>query len=78
MAHGRRFGAHLQGFRVHHNDCPGTAKGGIRFHHHETIDTIAPGGLDAWKTAVNGPAPGGRQGRGDLQPKELSAGELQR
>ena len=30
----------FRGFRVQHNDAKGPAKGGVRFHPDETIDTI--------------------------------------
>src|SRR4051794_39563423 len=30
----------FRGFRVQHNDSRGPAKGGIRFHPHETVDTV--------------------------------------
>ena len=30
----------FRGFRIQHSDARGPAKGGIRFHPHETIDTV--------------------------------------
>jgi len=69
----------FQGFRVHHNDALGPAKGGIRFHPHETIDTIrALAAWMTWKTAVLGLPLGGGKGGVICNPKEMSAGELQR
>ena len=38
----------FQGFRVQHNDARGPAKGGIRFHPQETIDTVRA--LAMWMT----------------------------
>src|SRR5690554_4942190 len=38
----------FKAFRVQHNDARGPAKGGIRFHPHETIDTIRA--LSMWMT----------------------------
>jgi glutamate dehydrogenase/leucine dehydrogenase len=43
----------FQGYRVQYNDARGPAKGGIRFHPDETIDTIrALAAWMTWKTAV--------------------------
>lgn len=38
----------FKGFRVQHNDARGPAKGGIRFHPHETADTVRA--LAMWMT----------------------------
>ena len=38
----------FKGFRVQHNDARGPAKGGIRFHPHETADTVRA--LSMWMT----------------------------
>ena len=38
----------FHGFRVQHNDARGPAKGGIRFHFEETIDTVRA--LATWMT----------------------------
>ena len=44
----------FRGFRVQYNDARGPAKGGIRFHPNETIDTIrALAAWMTWKTAVS-------------------------
>jgi len=54
----------FKGFRVQHNDARGPAKGGIRFHPLETIDTVRA--LAMWMTwkcsVVNIPLGGGKGG----------------
>lgn len=54
----------FRGFRVQHNDARGPSKGGIRFHPHETIDTVRA--LSMWMTwkcaVVNIPLGGGKGG----------------
>lgn len=69
----------FQGFRVQYNDARGPVKGGIRFHPDETIDTVKA--LAAWMTwkcsVVNIPL-GGAKGGVICNPKEMSAGELER
>ncbi len=54
----------FRGFRVQHNDSRGPAKGGIRFHPMETIDTVRA--LSMWMTwkcaVVNIPLGGGKGG----------------
>ncbi len=54
----------FRGFRVQHNDARGPAKGGIRFHPMETIDTVRA--LAMWMTwkcsVVNIPLGGGKGG----------------
>lgn len=54
----------FNGFRVQHNDARGPAKGGIRFHPMETIDTVRA--LSMWMTwkcsVVNIPLGGGKGG----------------
>jgi len=54
----------FKGFRVQHNDAQGPAKGGIRFHPMETIDTVRA--LAMWMTwkcsVVNIPLGGGKGG----------------
>ncbi len=54
----------FHGFRVQHNDARGPAKGGIRFHFEETIDTVrALATWMTWKTAVlDLPLGGGKGG----------------
>jgi glutamate dehydrogenase (NAD(P)+) len=69
----------FQGFRVQYNDARGPVKGGIRFHPDETIHTVKA--LAAWMTwkcsVVNIPL-GGAKGGVICNPKEMSAGELER
>jgi glutamate dehydrogenase (NAD(P)+) len=54
----------FKGFRVQYNDARGPAKGGIRFHSSETIDTVrALAAWMTWKTAVvDIPLGGGKGG----------------
>jgi glutamate dehydrogenase (NAD(P)+) len=69
----------FQGFRVQYNDARGPAKGGIRFHPDETIDTVrALAAWMTWKTAVSDIPLGGGKGGVICNPRELSAGELER
>ncbi len=69
----------FQGFRVQYNDARGPAKGGIRFHPNETIDTVrALAAWMTWKTAVVNVPLGGGKGGVICNPRELSPGELQR
>jgi glutamate dehydrogenase len=66
----------FQGFRVQHNDARGPAKGGIRFHPQETIDTVRA--LSMWMTwkcaAVDIPL-GGAKGGVVCDPHNLSPRE---
>ncbi|HEX32143.1 MAG TPA: Glu/Leu/Phe/Val dehydrogenase, partial [Candidatus Acetothermia bacterium] len=69
----------FQGFRVQYNDARGPTKGGIRFHPEETIDTVrALAAWMTWKCAVVDIPYGGGKGGVICNPKELSAGELER
>jgi glutamate dehydrogenase (NAD(P)+) len=69
----------FQGFRVHYNDARGITKGGIRFHPEETIDTVrALACWMTWKCAVVDIPLGGAKGGIICNPKEMSAGELER
>jgi len=66
-------------FRVQYNDARGPCKGGIRFHPSETIDTVrALAAWMTWKTAVVDVPLGGGKGGIVVDPKALSAGELER
>ena len=68
-----------QGFRVQYNDARGPAKGGIRFHPDETIDTVrALAAWMTWKTAVADVPLGGGKGGVICNPREMSTGELER
>lgn len=63
----------FRGFRVQHNDARGPAKGGIRFHPLETIDTVrALSMLMTWKTAVTDIPLGGGKGGVICDPHHLS------
>ncbi|HEX9117162.1 MAG TPA: Glu/Leu/Phe/Val dehydrogenase [Anaerolineae bacterium] len=69
----------FQGFRVQYNDARGPAKGGIRFHPDETIDTVrALSAWMTWKTSVVDIPLGGGKGGVICDPKSLSVGELER
>jgi glutamate dehydrogenase (NAD(P)+) len=69
----------FQGFRVQYNDAKGPAKGGIRFHPEETIDTVrALSAWMTWKCSLLDLPLGGGKGGIICNPKEMSAGELER
>lgn len=69
----------FKGFRVQYNDARGPAKGGVRFHPDETIDTVrALAAWMTWKTAVADVPLGGGKGGVICNPRELSRGELER
>jgi glutamate dehydrogenase (NAD(P)+) len=66
-------------FRVQYNDARGPAKGGIRFHPDETIDTVrALAAWMTWKTAVADIPLGGGKGGVICNPREMSQAELER
>jgi len=68
----------FQGFRVQYNDAKGITKGGIRFHPHETIDTVrALSAWMTWKCALLDLPLGGAKGGVICNPKELSVRELE-
>jgi len=69
----------FQGFRVQYNDARGPAKGGIRFHPDETIDTVrALAAWMTWKCALLDLPLGGGKGGVVCNPKQMSEGELER
>lgn len=69
----------FHGFRVQYNDARGPTKGGLRFHPHETIDTVrALAAWMTWKTAVMDIPLGGGKGGIICNPKAMSPGELER
>jgi glutamate dehydrogenase (NAD(P)+) len=69
----------FRGFRVQYNDARGPAKGGIRFHAAETVDTIrALAAWMTWKTAIMDIPLGGGKGGVVCDPRELSQSELER
>jgi glutamate dehydrogenase (NAD(P)+) len=69
----------FRGFRVQHNDARGPAKGGIRFHPQETIDTVRALSMwMTWKTAVVDLPLGGGKGGVICDPHSLSAFEQEK
>jgi glutamate dehydrogenase (NAD(P)+) len=68
----------FQGYRIQYNFARGPAKGGIRFHPEETVDTIrALGCWMTWKTAVVDIPLGGGKGGVKCDPKSMSKRELE-
>jgi glutamate dehydrogenase (NAD(P)+) len=66
----------FQGYRVQHNDARGPSKGGIRFHPHETLDTVRALAMwMTWKCAVVDIPLGGGKGGVICDPHNLSAWE---
>jgi glutamate dehydrogenase (NAD(P)+) len=66
----------FRGFRVQHNDARGPAKGGIRFHPLETLDTVrALATWMTWKCSVVDIPLGGGKGGVICDPHNLSARE---
>lgn len=67
------------GYRVQHNDARGPAKGGIRFHPAETMDTIRALAMwMTWKCAVVDIPLGGGKGGIAVDPADLTVGEKER
>jgi glutamate dehydrogenase len=63
----------FRGFRCQHSDARGPAKGGIRFHPQETIDTVrALATWMTWKTSVVDIPLGGGKGGVICDPRNLS------
>ena len=66
----------FRGFRSQHSDARGPAKGGIRFHPQETIDTVRALSMwMTWKTAVADLPLGGGKGGVICDPHNLSQRE---
>jgi glutamate dehydrogenase (NAD(P)+) len=66
----------FRGFRVQHNDARGPAKGGIRFHPQESIETVkALATWMTWKCAVVDIPLGGGKGGVICDPHDLSPRE---
>ncbi|HRR33309.1 MAG TPA: Glu/Leu/Phe/Val dehydrogenase [Kiritimatiellia bacterium] len=66
----------FRGFRVQHNDARGPAKGGIRFHPMETIDTVRALSMwMTWKCSVVDIPLGGGKGGVICDPHHLSLRE---
>lgn len=69
----------FNGYRIQHNDARGPAKGGIRFHPQETVDTIRALSMwMTWKCAVVDIPLGGGKGGVICDPRTLSKGEQER
>ena len=69
----------FKGYRVQYNDARGPTKGGLRFHPHETLDTVrALAAWMTWKCAVLDLPLGGAKGGVTCNPKALSLTELER
>jgi glutamate dehydrogenase len=67
------------GFRVQHSDARGPAKGGIRFHPAETIDTVRALAMwMTWKTSVADIPLGGGKGGVPVDPATLSISEKEK
>lgn len=66
-------------YRIKHNDARGPAKGGIRFHPHETADTVRALSMwMTWKCAVVDIPLGGGKGGVICDPHNLSLAEQER
>lgn len=69
----------FQAYRIKHNDARGPAKGGIRFHPHETADTVRALSMwMTWKCAVVDIPLGGGKGGVICDPHNLSRTEQER
>lgn len=69
----------FKAFRFKHNDARGPAKGGIRFHPHETADTVRALSMwMTWKCAVVDIPLGGGKGGVICDPHNLSNAEQER
>lgn len=69
----------FKAYRIKHNDARGPAKGGIRFHPHETVDTVRALSMwMTWKCAVVDIPLGGGKGGVICDPRHMSLGEQER
>lgn len=69
----------FKAFRIIHNNARGPAKGGIRFHPHETADTVRALSMwMTWKCAVVNIPLGGGKGGVICDPHNLSLAEQER
>jgi len=67
------------GFRVHHSLARGPSKGGLRYHPDVSVDEVKALAMwMTWKCAVVGIPYGGAKGGVQVDPKQLSDGELER
>ncbi|MEM3820630.1 MAG: Glu/Leu/Phe/Val dehydrogenase dimerization domain-containing protein, partial [Candidatus Micrarchaeaceae archaeon] len=66
------------GFRVQYNDARGPAKGGIRFHPEENLDTVkALAAWMTWKTSLANIPYGGAKGGIICDTKSMNSAELE-
>lgn len=71
--------AHFEGYRVQHNTSRGPGKGGVRFHQDVTLsEVMALAGWMSIKNAVVNVPYGGAKGGIRVDPRQLSAAELER
>ncbi|MCL2103579.1 MAG: Glu/Leu/Phe/Val dehydrogenase [Kiritimatiellaeota bacterium] len=69
----------FKAYRIKHNDARGPAKGGLRFHPHETADTVRALSMwMTWKCAVVDIPLGGGKGGIVCDPRVMSMGEQER
>ncbi|MCL2820165.1 MAG: Glu/Leu/Phe/Val dehydrogenase [Oscillospiraceae bacterium] len=69
----------FKAFRIRHNDARGPAKGGIRFHPHETDDTVRALSMwMTWKCATVDIPLGGGKGGIICEPQTLSKNEMEK
>lgn len=69
----------FRGYRIRHNDARGPAKGGLRFHPHETADTVRALSMwMTWKCAVVDIPLGGGKGGVVCDPQTMSLAEQER
>ena len=69
----------LRGYRIQYNTARGPAKGGIRWHHEETVDTVrALACWMTWKTAAVDLPLGGGKGGVVCNPLKMSEAEKER
>jgi glutamate dehydrogenase (NAD(P)+) len=67
------------GYRVQHSDARGPAKGGIRFHPAETLDTVRALSMwMTWKTSIADIPLGGGKGGVPVDPATLSVAEKEK
>lgn len=69
----------FMGYRVQHHLTLGPTKGGVRFHPEVTLGEVAALAMwMSWKCALTGLPYGGAKGGVTCNPRELSAGEMER
>lgn len=69
----------FSGYRVQHDPARGPMKGGLRYHPEVNLDEVrALASLMTWKTAVVGIPFGGAKGGINCDPRELTAGDVER